>query len=297
MNQSDQKPSHILVYADETYPPNSIKLFCTNVKNENPETGFTYLCHNSSDNIRELSAAIDSYCIDPKSLFVISEPGAAIHLMKERGIACAELGDSITGRGDLRRALYCIENIESVTYKTIVRMWQRDHGIPWTIAETDRLVIREQMLSDIPALYEVYADEDATRYMEDLYEDPQDEEKYLADYINNQYRFYEYGIWAVVLKEDGKLIGRAGISMREGFDIPEIGYIIGSKYRNRGYAKEALAAVIDHAYKELGMDELIAFTKEENAPSVLLLKGLGFVMNGHEDIRGGRHAMYSLTKQ
>ena len=217
--------------------------------------------------------------------------------MKERGIACAELGDSIMGHGDFRRALYCIENIESVTYKTIVRMWQRDHGISWTIAETDRLVIREQTLSDRPALYEIYADEDAVRYMEDLYEDPRDEEKYLADYIKNQYRFYEYGIWAVVTKEDGKLIGRAGISMREGFDIPEIGYIIGNRYRKRGYAKEALTAVIDHAYGELGMNELIAFTKEENVPSVLLLKSLGFIMKGYEDIRGGRHAMYSLTKQ
>ena len=123
------------------------------------------------------------------------------------------------------------------------------------------------------------------------------ETDYLQKYIDNQYRFYEYGIWALTLKENGELIGRAGISLREGYGIPEVGYVIGKAYQRQGYAKEALSAIIDYAAEEFEMRQFIAFTKEKNRPSVNLLKSLGFVKTGNALIKGGDHAVYTLTKQ
>ena len=100
-----------------------------------------------------------------------------------------------------------------------------------------------------------------------------------------------------MLRETGKLIGRAGFSLREGYDIPEIGYIIGKRYRRAGYAKEALNAMIGYGRNELGIDEYMAFSSDRNKASVELLKSLGFCRKGQAEIMGRMHGMYILTKQ
>ncbi|MCR5672658.1 MAG: GNAT family N-acetyltransferase [Lachnospiraceae bacterium] len=233
---------------------------------------------------------------DKDDLFVITDSAAAFAYTCTEKAACAGTGHIGSDGGSRQEPLYVIEDIEYMPLFRIHRMWQRYHGIPWTIAETPRLVIREQTVDDVNELYGLYADKEIVKYTEDLYEDPDDEKEYMRQYIDNQYRFFEYGIWAVTLKDQGTLIGRAGISLREGYDIPEIGYVIGKDYQGRGYAKEALEAILKYAADELEMNRFIAFTKEKNVPSVKLLKSLGFTHRRDELIKGGRHSMYFLTK-
>ncbi|MCR5688263.1 MAG: GNAT family N-acetyltransferase [Lachnospiraceae bacterium] len=231
---------------------------------------------------------------DAGSLFIITDSESAAEYAVSSGAACAGLMS-----GNLRKSfsgvLYCIEDIEFMTYEKIFRMWQRYHGIPWTIAVTERLVIMEHSLDDVAELYGLYDDE-AAKYTEAPYDDPKDEAEYLERYIKNQYRFYEFGTWALRLRENNKLIGRAGINLRDGYDIPEIGYIIGKGYRGQGYAKEAVSSVIGYGMEEFGFDAYMAFTKERNIPSVRLLESLGFEKRGHGLIMGSEHAMYILTK-
>ena len=146
------------------------------------------------------------------------------------------------------------------------------------------------------SLYNIYDDEEILRFVEPLYEDREKEEQYMRDYIDNQYRFYEYGLWALTLKDTGELIGRAGIGSREGYDIPELGYVIGKRFREKGYAAEALRAIIEYGCEELGLDRFMAFTSANNIPSVKLLKRLGFSYAGYDEIMGRLHDMYLLTK-
>ena len=142
---------------------------------------------------------------------------------------------------------------------------------------------------------EIYDDDEIRRFVEPLYKDRRAERQYIRDYIANQYRFHEYGLWAVTLKESGELIGRAGFSVREGYDIPELGYVIGRKYRNSGYAKEALRAIVTYGKEELGLYDYMAFTDSRNEASVRLLKSLGFVPEGCDNIMGRLHDRYFLT--
>ena len=298
MIDKDKKLSHVILNVDKNVPEESIRAFCTNITSEYDKIWFTYLSYDNQipgQDVTGLSEVIKDDT-EKDGLFVITDSGRAADLVSENGIACAGLGRTGQASVGLSKLLYCIEDIEYMPLSRIKRMWERYHDIPWTIAETPRLVIREQTVCDVESLYEIYSDKEIVRYTEDLYEDPQDEAEYMRQYIDNQYRFFEYGIWAVTLKESGTLIGRAGISLREGYDIPEIGYVIGRQYQNRGYAKEALKAILDYASRELEMDEFIAFTKEKNTPSVKLLKSLGFIRRGHSLIKGGEHSMYSLTK-
>ncbi len=298
MDNSTKKLSHIILYVNKNVSEEDISSFCTNVRSENPYIGFTYLCYDNqfSRDENDLSANLtEALSEDADSLFIITDSGKAIEYATERNIACAALNSQNREDARFKKVLYCIEDIGFMTYFTINRMWQRHHGIPWIIAETKRLIIREQVLSDIDSLYEIYDDSEALKYVEDLYKDRKDEEKYLRDYIDNQYRFYEFGLWALILKETGELIGRAGIGNREGYDIPELGYMLGKRFRRKGYAREALKAIMEYGTAELGFSEYMAFTSRKNIPSVRLLESLGFSPAGNDVIMGREHTMYLLT--
>jgi RimJ/RimL family protein N-acetyltransferase len=100
-----------------------------------------------------------------------------------------------------------------------------------------------------------------------------------------------YGYRAVTPKESGALIGicgfvpvlwkarqRALLSPDDGAAAGvelEVGYALGSAYRGRGYATEAVGALIDHAFRALGVGRLVAGTGRDNARSIALLERLG----------------------
>ncbi len=300
IEEKDRILSHIIVDVHKNLSRESISSFCTNIKKENPEIGFTYLCYDNQIKHMDvgcLSNLISSSGENPDSLFIITDSEDVILYASDKGLASAALLTEHNHKQSFSKVLYCIEDIELISYDRIYKMWQRYFGIPWTITVTDRLVIREQTIDDIPALYDVYSDKGSIRYTEDLYEDPKREKEYLQEYIDNQYRFFEYGVWTLTLKSSGELIGRAGLSQREGYDALEIGYIIGKSYRRRGYAGEAVAAVIGYAEEELDVHDFIAFSKEKNTASLRLLESLGFTRKGFANIKGGKHILYSLTKQ
>ena len=294
MAERDTELSHIIVCVDKRVPERDISAFCTNAKSEKPGLGFTYLCYDNQSDEDPINL-INSVIEKPDSLFIITDSKAVLMEAAGRGIACAALSTDMNAPEDLMSALYCIEDIEYMDLSRINRMWMRHHGFPWTITVTDRLIIREQTEEDLNRLYEIYDDEEIRRFVEPLYEEYEKEREYLLDYIANQYRFHEYGLWALTLKDGGELIGRAGFSVREGYDIPELGYVIGRDYRGRGYAKEALCAIMDYGKEELGLCEYMAFCDRENTASVRLLESLGFSRSGRDEIMGRMHERYLLT--
>lgn len=173
-------------------------------------------------------------------------------------------------------ARYAVEDIFQLEYCSYVEAYRRLAGIPWDILETDRLFVRESTLSDIPDFYRIYENPAITDHMEPLFEDPEEEKAYLQDYIKQVYGFYGFGIWTVILKESGQIIGRAGLNIREGYDLPELGFVIDTSCQNRGLAFEVCSAILKYASDKLEFDRLQAFVKKENLASKKLLKKLGF---------------------
>ena len=99
---------------------------------------------------------------------------------------------------------------DAICPEYLERIVRRHIGLPWIITETDRFIIREFTVEDIAGMPE----EPDVWFTQEEREDDQvfyDAEK-LKAYIKNQYRFYEYGIWALVRKTDGRIIGKAGLS-------------------------------------------------------------------------------------
>ena len=168
---------------------------------------------------------------------------------------------------------YAVESLAELDIEYLERVRRRYNHIPWDIGETDRCLIRELSLSDLPALYELYDKPGMTDFVEPLY-DYETELEYQKAYIENMYGFYEYGMWLVFSKETGKLIGRAGLEHNE------MGYMIAPEFQNLGYATEVCRFIVDYARKNTDFEELYCRIDEKNVASVRLAKRLGFVRNG-----------------
>ena len=217
---------------------------------------------------------------------LLSAAADELEAAMERGMATIwylpEGGEELGASG---ADLYA-EGLEEVDERLIVRVYERHHGIPWTILETERCIVREFSMDYLDALFELYAGEGMTDYIEPLY--PYEEERrYQEAYIEHMYRFYGYGMWIVCEKETGELIGRVGIEHREelGGEL-ELGYAIGRPYQRKGYATEVCRAVMRYAREEIGVSHMHCLIGEGNTVSEHLAEKLGFSYAKDMEISG-----------
>lgn len=119
-------------------------------------------------------------------------------------------------------------------------------------------------------------------------EDYETEKEKLTSYIENRYPLYGYGMWTVLDKETGKVIGRAGIEEKEinGVETTELGYMLHYLYRRNGIGLELCQAMLEYAKTILYIEEIHAVTHEGNIASKHLLEKLQFEFCGDVPDKG-----------
>ena len=200
----------------------------------------------------------------------------------------------------LDACLYLVTGEEDVTADLLEKAARRHLGLPWIIADTPRLRIREFTDNDPlekpnPWDCGVFAEEETRRA-----------------YIRHQYRFSEYGLWALEEKAGGRIIGKAGITdiadgrtekteageriyvlcfgeekpdsghgcgFCPGAAVGELGYHIYPEYRGQGFAEEACRAVLRYAEEEMELDGAFLRIRNDNTASQMLAQKLGFRCN------------------
>jgi len=190
---------------------------------------------------------------------------------------------------------YAITSLDGLPLLYLRHVYERFYKIPWEILTTKRCRLREMTVDDVDELYKIYRDKEITRYMEDLFEDPDEEKAYVRQYIDSMYAFYGFGMWIIERLTDGKIIGRAGLNIRDGYEELELGYLIRTDEQHKGYAAEVCRAIMDYAVTELEAEALNAFIHPENLASIRLCQGLGFKRKEKADIDGETLDRYYLT--
>ena len=216
-----------------------------------------------------------------KDVRITQKPEEAAYFAENHIPYVVWLNDSNRGE-TFPSGAYCVENPSDTDEGYLDRIFRRFMGMPWQITETQRLRIREITVDDVPRLYQLYDDESITRYMEPLFPDPAQELEYTKEYIRNVYGFYGYGMWIIEEKESGRVIGRAGLESKEGFEGLELGFMLGVDYQHKGYAYEACSAILKYGIEELGINRYCAFVNKDNTASAGLCERLGFCVNGIE---------------
>ena len=212
---------------------------------------------------------------DPEGTLYITDSETAYHTLFRQGKYVLPYRHEGNRDSDFSGALYVIEQIEETDYETVDMAYRRLAGLPWEILTTTRCVVRETTTEDVDSFYRIYAEPDITKYMENLYADRDEEIAYVKDYREKVYSYYGYGMWTILTKDE-TVIGRAGINWREGFELPELGFVIGVPWQRQGYAYEVCNAILDYARKELGFTQIQALVMEGNDKSESLCLKLGF---------------------
>ncbi len=153
----------------------------------------------------------------------------------------------------------------------LLRVWQRHYHLPWTIAQSGRLLIRESVMEDLKALLAMYGEEADNPDVALFSQQPQEE---LQAYIQQRYPLYGYGLWSVLEKETARVVGRAGLE--DGSMGMELAYMIAKEFRGMGYAREAAQSILSYAREELGQKEIWLRTSRQNKASQKLAQELGF---------------------
>lgn len=228
---------------------------------------------------------------DTEGILYVTDDMATANRLKEDGEAVLiALHEGNAGQ-DFNNFRYAMEGLEEPDAEYAERVYRRWKGLPWKILETDRCVIRETTVGDVDSFYQIYSHPDITKYMENLYPEVEREKQYVREYIEKVYGFYEFGVWTVTEKKTGVIIGRAGFSYREGYDIPELGFIIGVPWQRRGYAEEVCRGILNYGRDRLGFVRVQALVETNNEASLKLCDKLGFcaveelTLNGRDYFR------------
>ena len=228
---------------------------------------------------------------DIENILYVTDSEVVYRTLKQQGRYVLPYRHEANAEAVFTGALYVIEQIEEVDFGTIDMAYRRLAGLPWEVLTTKRCIIRETTEEDVDSFYKIYAEPKITEYMEDLYADRDEEIAYVRDYREKVYGFYGYGMWTVLTK-DGTVIGRAGISWHEGFDLPELGFVIGVPWQRQGYAYEVCRAILDYAHEELGFTQVQALVMEGNEKSAALCRKLGFKQEENVVSEGEEYVMY-----
>ena len=253
-------------------------VFCI-LRGVNPENDFSTLqLHTKSHGIA-WSHVRPSEIADakhtPNTLYIVDDSVSAKHLLSQGEAVVVYLHNGNSSES-FDGCKYAFEDPSSLDAEYLERIYRRYRGIPWDILETKRCYLRETTVEDVPEFFRIYADKRIVEYTEDLYPTREEEIAYTKEYIANAYHFYEFGVWTIIEKSTGRIIGRAGLSVRDGFDDPELGYVLDTAYQGRGIALEVCTAILDYAKEYLGAETINALVHRENSPSLRLLDKLGF---------------------
>ncbi len=135
------------------------------------------------------------------------------------------------------------------------------------ILETERLYLREMEQSDFDTLCSILQDEETMYAYEGAFQAAEVQE-WLDRQISN-YEAWGFGLWAVVLRETGEMIGQCGLTMQPWKDreVLEIGYLFCRSHWHKGYAAEAAGACKKYAFETLDAREVCSIIRDTNTAS------------------------------
>lgn len=150
------------------------------------------------------------------------------------------------------------------------------------VLETDRLILREFTPDDFAALCLMLQDDVVMH----AYEGALSDEEARA-WLDNQLRRYRedgFGLWAVVLKETGEVVGQCGLTYQDvdaqGTRGVEVGYLFQRAHWHRGLATEAARACRDYAFDQVGMGKVHSIIRDTNVASQNVARRNGMAVEG-----------------
>ena len=164
------------------------------------------------------------------------------------------------------------------------------------ILSTPRLRLRPRTIADLDACIAMDLDPEVHRFI--YLDGPPDSERHrrhLQARIASGWP-REGGIWVVEWQDAPGFLGWCGLFPLEESGLIEIGYRYVRTAWGRGIASEAGRAVLDHGFRDLGIDPIVAVTHPDNRASRRVLEKIGLKARGRAFHYGRSLAFYHLSR-
>ena len=166
------------------------------------------------------------------------------------------------------------------------------------VLETNRLILREMDENDFDSLKKVLSDPINMKYYPEPYDD-NGVRKWIS-WCKASYKKRGFGLWAVIYKETGEMIGDCGVSMQVIDDklLPEIGYHLRRDYHRMGIGSEMTQAVKDYFFYNFDYDEVYSYMNKDNIPSYKTAEKNGMTfLHLYKDSMGVEDRVYRITRE
>jgi RimJ/RimL family protein N-acetyltransferase len=150
---------------------------------------------------------------------------------------------------------------------------------PGIVIETERLRLRSLRDDDLAELVSLIGDWEVARWLSTVpHPYGEADGRQWIGLVQQDHATGRPRRFAIALRESDRPIGGAGLdgSTGDGTDEPSLGYWLGRRCWGNGYAREAVAAVLEYGFRRLGLATIRAHTDPDNTASqrVLLRNGL-----------------------
>lgn len=145
-----------------------------------------------------------------------------------------------------------------------------------SLFESERLICRRWLASDIDAIFEVYSDPEVARWIDDGSPITAEECRAWLDVTGRNYLKRGYGMFALQDKENGDVAGFVGLVHPAGQIDAEIKYAFRQLHWGRGLASEVVKATVSYGAGAHGLTKIIATVAPQNKASQRVLEKAGF---------------------
>ncbi|MHA2253034.1 MAG: GNAT family N-acetyltransferase [Candidatus Kariarchaeaceae archaeon] len=142
--------------------------------------------------------------------------------------------------------------------------------------ETERLILRAITPEDRVPMFNNYSDVNVAKW---FFENPLTSVDQVDRVLNHFIDYFKQGkglTWAIILKENNEYIGTVGYETVEVNSKGEIGFDLAKAYWRKGIMSEAIIAIIQYGFTNLGLSTINSHTYSANIPARNLLEKLGF---------------------
>ncbi len=167
------------------------------------------------------------------------------------------------------------------------------------ILETERLILRHLMPSDLDDLWALYTDPEITKFIPDAPRTRQEAQAELEWHMHGHPKNPQLGLWATIHKATNKFIGRCGLLpwTIDGANEIEIAYTIARAYWGQGLATEAAHAIRDYGFVKLNLTRLICLIDSENIASQRVAEKIGLSFDKASRDEYGPFLVYAIERE
>ncbi len=161
--------------------------------------------------------------------------------------------------------------------------------------ETERLILRPLVETDVDAIYTMRSDADVMHFIRE----PQnrDESANWVELVSSRWATEQIGFCAMVEKSSVKFAGWCGLWQLRETGETEVGYAVAKDFWGKGFATEAAVEFLDYAFETLQREKIVAVAQPENAASRRVMEKLGMRYDYTGEFYGRDLVHYSITKE